>query len=57
MKRRKISLCKIFNNFSNVTFVNYLLKATNMNKRELTREEIIGLIAEFRSEVKKNTAK
>ena len=28
-----------------------------MNKRELTREEIIGLIAEFRSEVKKNTAK
>lgn len=28
-----------------------------MNKRELTKEEIISLISEFRSEVKKNMAK
>ena len=41
----------------NYFFKNYSFLFFKMENRELSREEIIGLIAEFKSEVRKNLAK
>lgn len=58
-EQNNMIFCFLRNKFImySLTYIKLKYCNTNMYKRELTKEEILGLISEFRSEVKKNLAK